>query len=177
MTRFAGASRSRAARECSRANIDRSFVVPHTRRVSERLIFRSHTWRLLASFTVVIWVSAFALCTAHCSLPNGSFLEVEEGKSVLPCHGGPSCPKSEAQPSGAFCITIKNLFAADGAAPILYPPQAGVFTAPFLLLPVTDLFGVSPTLQRVREQDRVERPFTPEVCLGPAFRAHAPPVF
>ena len=155
--------------------IDRFKWMPDNECVSERRTSVSWLWRLLGSFTVALWVSAFTLCTAHCSLPESSLFEAANAESVMPCHGSPSCPTSDTQSAGAFCIMVRDLFAGDVQAFAVYPPEVPDLPAQFLVQALPDLSnsrGDSSSCDAARD----DRPFTPEVSLGPAFRAHAPPL-
>jgi len=93
----------------------------------------------------------------------------------MPCHGTPNCPTSEAQPAGAFCITVRDLFAGEGQALVIYPPEIPDLPEQFLVQALPDLSR--PLACAVGWNNaRDDQPFTPEVSLGPAFRAHAPPL-
>lgn len=140
-----------------------------------RIPLRS-AWRCVAVASVLLWVSAFSLCTAHCSLGKSAPFNaghVDED-APPPCHGGPAKPDSKAPSS--FCFTMKSLF-AQVSSPESAAPDASAAFLPLLPIAFSEARASAPLCARfVRQSCASEWVFTPEVSLGPAFRAHAPPV-
>ena len=146
--------------------------------MSERSTILRPEWRLAACATLVLWVFAFGLCTAHCALGkrHSGAPGVSRVQGLPPCHGCPSNSESESKAASSFCFTIKSLFSDDAAPLKITGPGGTIFFehgAAFLrMVAASELLPTS-----LRERDWGVQPFTPEVCLGPAYRAHAPPVF
>ena len=135
--------------------------------------------RLLAALMLVLFVAAQAACFVHCHFGG------EHGDSAKPsCHGGTSAKASHDKPHSpapsdpapsASCNTLKVLMAGGGAytlaAPVLQP--VAFLAPPSLALSVPEVELDAAFLRQAKTRDWV---FTPEVCLGPAFRSLAPPI-
>ena len=135
--------------------------------------------RCLAVLTLGAFVAAQAACFVHCHFGGG------HGDAAKPsCHGGSSAKASHDKPHppapsdpapSASCNTLKVLMAGSGAytlaAPVLQP--VAFLAPPSLALSVPEVELDAAFLRQAYLRDWV---FTPEVCLGPAFRSHAPPV-
>lgn len=132
--------------------------------------------RSFAGLALVVFVVAQSLCFIHCHLGGGhgnndaqpSCHSSVQAKSH---HNGHDAP---APVPTASCSTLKTMLAG-GDAPTLVAPQLHTH---YLLAPMTlalDASKVQPMAPfscHIRTRDRV---FTPEMCLGPAFRSLAPP--
>jgi hypothetical protein len=134
--------------------------------------------RSLAALALVVFVVAQAMCFVHCNFGGG------HGDKAQPsCHGSPQHAASHdgdddsapsAPSSTAACSTLKTMLAG-GDAPALTAFQAHTL---YLLSPVVlalDATEVQPKASLSRQVRTREWVFTPEVCLGPAFRSLAPP--
>lgn len=135
--------------------------------------------RSLAALTLVLFVAAQAACFAHCYFCGGHGSEA--GPS---CHGVGAAEASHHEPhspapsdpaTSVACVTLKTLVAGGDAytlvAPVLQPVD---FLAPSSLVLNAPEAELDAAFRRqAKTRDWV---FTPEVCLGPAFRSLAPPV-
>lgn len=136
-------------------------------------------WRVCSLVVLILWTTALGLCALHCSLGTKRLFSVQVSchsvsDEVPACHGGGSDPKSD-QPksSGSVCYTLKHLF-ADGPQPSVIIPEIPLFDTAVIAQVVScdaelgSSFGL-------RQDQRREWVFTPEVSLGPAHRSLAPP--
>jgi hypothetical protein len=134
--------------------------------------------RSLAALALVVFVVAQAMCFVHCHFGGG------HGERTQPsCHGSPQHAAShdgddDSAPSApspaAACSTLKTMLAG-GDAPTLTAFQTHTL---YLLSPVVlalDATETQPQAAFSRQAHSREWTFTPEVCLGPAFRSLAPP--
>jgi len=134
--------------------------------------------RSLAAFALVVFVVAQAMCFVHCNFGGG------HGDKAQPsCHGSPQHAAShdgddDSGPSApsptTACSTLKTMLAG-GDAPALISPLLHTL---YLLAPMTlslDAPEVQPKASFSRQDWTRDWVFTPEVCLGPAFRSLAPP--
>lgn len=132
-------------------------------------------WRVAALIALIGWITAFAICSAHCALGQTSHLGESGSEALPPCHGGPTSKNSDSSSEKAtsFCITIKSLF-SEATQLVLQPPDAlALFQPAFAFLCAPDSAALPAEISRPsRPPDFL---FTPEVYLGPAFRIHAPP--
>ncbi|MSU35157.1 MAG: hypothetical protein EXS36_08585 [Pedosphaera sp.] len=139
--------------------------------------------RSLAALALGVFVVAQSLCFLHCNSFDGS------GDKARPsCHGSPKSPVAQnchghdghdrptpsAPSTSLMCPTLKTLLAGSDTPPLVAPPLHTLY-----LLVLISLAMDSPESQReasfscqAHTRDWV---FTPEVCLGPAFRSLAPP--
>ena len=137
-------------------------------------------FRSAAAVTLLFWVAATILCTAHCSI--GVCID-DSGQAS--CHASPSAPShhdddhspgpthDDSSPTPT-CLTLKSVVAS-GNAPALVHPDFSLF---YTLAPLAFAWDVTPSgpATLIFRQARLsEWVFTPEVCLGPAFRSLAPP--
>ena len=137
--------------------------------------------RWFAAVTLVAWIGAQVSCQTHC-LFGGCHDESDDAgcgpTAAATSHHGDDdhAPQPGHHDSGpdTFCLTLKSALASDGASPLVTPHFALFSTlAPFTnASDATDVESVSPFFRQARLREWV---FTPEVCLGPAFRSHAPP--
>lgn len=135
--------------------------------------------RWLAALTLGVFVTAQAACFVHCHFGGG------HGEAAKPsCHGGPSAkalhdePHSPAPSDPApsvSCATLKVLVAGGDAytlgTPVLQPVHFLAPSSLALSAPETELDAAF--RRQAKTRDWV---FTPEMCLGPAFRSLAPPL-
>lgn len=136
--------------------------------------------RSLAGVTALVWIAAQVLCFVHCNFGGG------HGDDLQPsCHGiasppahhddGDSSGSSHNHSSGdVSCVTLKTAL-VNGSSLALTAPQLPVLytLAPFAL--AFDATATEWAAPFTRQAGRDDWVFTPEVCLGPAFRSHAPP--
>lgn len=145
----------------------------HIRQTILRPLLRS-----LAALTLVLFVAAQAACFVHCHFGGG------HGDAAKPsCHGAPMAkthdghtPAAPTVPASSIpCATLKSLLAGGDAYTLVLPVLQPI---DFVLLSF-DALNASEhesNLAHSRQARPREWVFTPEVCLGPAFRSLAPPV-
>ena len=136
--------------------------------------------RSFAAGVLLVWVAAQVLCFAHCNFGVG------HGSSEQPsCHasapspahhedGDSSGPAHHDSSASAACSTLKSALVGSGSVALVQPDFHLLYTlAPVaLMLDMTAAAPTSPSSRQAKARDWV---FTPEVCLGPAHRSHAPP--
>ena len=136
--------------------------------------------RSFAAGALLVWVAAQVLCFAHCNFG------VSHGGSAQPsCHasapsqahhenGDSSAPARHDSSGSAACSTLKSALVSSGSVALALPDFQLLYSlAPVaLMLDVTAAEPTSPSSRQAKARDWV---FTPEVCLGPAHRSHAPP--
>jgi hypothetical protein len=136
--------------------------------------------RCFAAGALFVWLAAQALCFAHCNFG------VSHGGSTQPsCHasapspehhdnGDESAPSHQNSAGSVVCSTLKSALVGSGSAALVQPDFHLLYTlAPVaLMLDMTAAEPTSPSSRQAKARDWV---FTPEVCLGPAFRSLAPP--
>ena len=136
--------------------------------------------RWAAAVTLLCWIAAASLCTAHCAGFCG------HGDAGQPsCHAAaashhdddgdhPSDPAHHDSSPTALCLALK------AALPNLdtgahFPPNSALlhlFAPPTFAVDATSPDRIENDLRQARAREWV---FTPEVCLGPACRSLAPP--
>lgn len=134
--------------------------------------------RSLAALALMVFVVAQAMCFVHCNFGGG------HGDKAQPsCHGSPQHAAShdgdnDSAPSApsptTACSTLETMLAG-GDAPTLTAFQTHTL---YLLAPVAlalDATEIQPDASFSRQVWTRDWVFTPEVCLGPAFRSLAPP--
>jgi len=134
--------------------------------------------RSLAALALVVFVVAQAMCFVHCNFGGGHGDKAQPSCHSSPQHAASHDGDDDSAPSApsptTACSTLKTMLAG-GDAPMLTAFQ----THTLYLLPsvVLALDAAVPRPQAVfgRQAHSREWVFTPEVCLGPAFRSLAPP--
>jgi hypothetical protein len=124
----------------------------------------------------MVFVVAQTMCFIHCHFGGGH----GNSDAQSSCHGSAQAQSHHdghddpAPAPTASCSTLKTMLAG-GDAPTLVAPQ---FHTLYLLTPMTlalDATEVQPKAFFSRQARTRDWVFTPEVCLGPAFRCLAPP--
>ena len=134
--------------------------------------------RSLAALALVVFVVAQAMCFVHCNFGGGHGDKAQPSCPGSPQHANSHDGDDDSAPSApsptAACSTLKTMLAG-GDAPALTAFQAHTL---YLLSPVVldlDATATQPQAAFDRQAHSREWTFTPEVCLGPAFRSLAPP--
>src|SRR6266540_4289306 len=135
-------------------------------------------FRSVAAATLCVWLAAQVLCAAQCDFgvcqgdeehpachgPEPAQSHHDDGDSPAPAHNDSS--------TTATCLTLKDALVS-GSGPVLVPAELHLlYTVPPLALDVT---ATEPASLHSRQAKSCDWVFTPEVCLGPAHRSHAPP--
>ena len=138
----------------------------------------SPLFRSLAALALMVFAAAQALCFVHCNFGGG------HGDTAQPsCHGSPQTTASHDDHDGptpstpaatTTCLTLKTMLAGADAPPLVAPqPHTLYLLAPISL--ALDATEEQPDASFSRQAWTGDWVFTPEVCLGPAFRSLAPP--
>lgn len=134
--------------------------------------------RSLAALALMAFVVAQSMCFVHCHFGGGRGDEAQPS-----CHGSPkraashdgddSSPPSAPSPTAA-CSTLKTMMLGSDAPTL---PAFQIHTLYLLPSVVLALEAGETQAQAAfaRQAHSREWTFTPEVCLGPAFRSLAPP--
>jgi len=142
----------------------------------------SPLFRTSAAVTLLVWLAAYAFCTGHCTLGIGH----GDGELVS-CHSttlsasdhddsdDPSSPTHHDDSSTTTsCLTLKNAVLGSASPPLVQPEFSLLYTLTPAVLAV-ETTSIEATAGFTRQSWRRDWVFTPEVCLGPAHRSHAPP--
>ncbi len=134
-------------------------------------------FRWFAAMTLLLWLGAQALCQAHC-LPGACHDESgtaggHEAATSHSHHDDGQSPAHQDSSADASCETLKSALSSHASSPLIIPEFSVLYTLAPLALDVTAIEPVALFSRDARTRDWV---FTPEVCLGPAFRSLAPPV-
>ena len=145
---------------------------------------RQTTFRpLLRSFAtgaLLVWVAAQVLCFAHCNfgVGHGDFEEAScHGSAPAPAHhddGDSSSPDHHESSASATCSTLKSALVGGSATALVQPDFQLLYPLPPIALALVAT-AAEPTTSFTRQARTRDWVFTPEVCLGPAFRSLAPP--
>ena len=137
--------------------------------------------RTFAAGALLVWVAAQVLCFAHCNFGVGHGDSEEascHGSAPTPAHhddGDSSSPTHDESSASAACSTLKTALLDSGATVLVQPNFHLLYTLTPAALAL-DATAVEPTASFSRQAWRRDWVFTPEVCLGPAFRSLAPPL-
>jgi hypothetical protein len=138
----------------------------------------SPAMRVIAAVVLVGWSLALAICWHHCatgacSSTSKAFQQAQPG-----CHA----PAEDSEPEnskpngmGGACFAKKPFVGEKEIVCVAAAPLQLAYLSTAFQAIALDLANSSEDIQfrNGRSRDWV---FTPEVCLGPAFRSHAPPV-
>lgn len=141
-----------------------------------------------------VWLVAFISATAFCAgdllfshshhdeeraatpsdEPSHEHDAAPPGGSAGHSHGSNS--SGHDSPDGDSCCATLKAVSHSSNSPVLPKLDFAKLTFLRLVLPSQDLNISAPENSPPRQARPSEWVFTPEVCLGPAFRSHAPPV-
>jgi hypothetical protein len=124
-----------------------------------------------AAAIITLWLAALVTCWFHCASGGCTSVGAAKVAKRPSCHGGSSDSKSKTGNS-SDCIA-QSKFSIEAVSAELNAPAPVIlyFSAADFELALSNLN--SPV--DFRPAHTREWVFTPEVCLGPAFRSHAPP--
>ncbi len=137
--------------------------------------------RVTAVATLFAWLGALALCQTECCSGD------EHHSASADHHHADAAPHSHShdhdqgnapgsQKESSFCLSLKSFFHNSSGFSISKPILQPLYELTFALTPSADT-AASSILLRFRQAKPADWVFTPEVCLGPAFRSLAPPSF
>jgi len=141
----------------------------------------SPLFRCFAAVTLLMWLVARVLCAAHCSLGVGHGDDDHascHGSALTASHpddGESSAPTHDDSDATTSCLVLRFVLPDSNALTLVHPEfhQLDTLLLVALALDVAVTDSSTPMFRQASRRDWV---FTPEVCLGPAFRSHAPPV-
>ena len=136
--------------------------------------------RSIAAVVLSLWVAALTLCGAHCSLGT-NHCGSEQGS----CHDsvqadshhedGDSSDSSEHDTkASASCLILKSVLPHSEVVSFVQP-DLNLLSALASITFAFDVSSIKCASLFLRQARLGEWVFTPEVCLGPAFRSLAPP--
>jgi hypothetical protein len=138
---------------------------------------RSPLFRSFAGVAVLVWIAAQVLCFVHCNFGgghgNGKRASCHAPALSQEHHDAPGPTHDDSSPTAA-CLTLKS--ALLGGSLALNAPELPVL---YTLAPIAFALKIAttePAASFSRQTWRRDWVFTPEVCLGPAHRNHAPPL-
>ena len=171
----------RVQRTSEKQSLEQFLIVSTLIGIASRPTSLSPLLRSLAAVTLVVWLAAQMLCTAHCNfgLCHGEAEHAACHDSAQPQahhdHEDSPAPAHDDSSTTAACLTLESALVGD-SVPAMIPPELHLLysLAPVVLaLNATATEPAAPSLRRARRDNWV---LTPEVSLGPAHRSHAPPV-
>lgn len=132
--------------------------------------------RFFAAVALVAWLGALWLCSSECAAeePHSNPGHHEQAASSQHASGEPADSDGHEGHSDFFCDSVKSVFHAR-TGDLVPKPDFGPALILSIPAPVAPVPAESET-----PVSRQAKPwfwvFTPEVCLGPALRSHAPPL-
>ena len=131
--------------------------------------------RWVAAGLLPVWLLAVAHCSLECSAGDSdSYSKAEPGHSTA----GPVTPLRDSDKQGSdddsFCVSLHTLCPTTSPSILVKPDFGLAFTLDFIS-PAQLLAATQPETTVSRQPPDLNRIFTPEVCLGPAFHSLAPP--
>lgn len=140
--------------------------------------------RLWALLWLVVWISASGFCSVeglfghtHDSASRRHAEARDHDHAAVPADGAPGHShdsKNDGDEGDSCCSTLKAVPQTSDSLCIQKPDFAKLAPSHFVLLAHALTF-VEPESRFLRQANYREWVFTPEVCLGAAARAHAPP--
>lgn len=141
--------------------------------------------RICAALMVLVWIVASGFCSAE-SLLGHPELGGEHHSNQAAHHEDEAAPSStdadhshdsDQHKDGdhSCCASLKATPQSGGSANLTKLDFPKSFSLSFLWL-AQALTSVCPEVSVLRQPPGRKWVFTPEVCLGPAFRSHAPPL-
>ena len=125
---------------------------------------------------VLVWLAAVAFCSAE---PLFDHHHDSAAAHTDEHHDADSSNGSESHHSGphddAFCVSLKSIDHSAAVAQLPKPDVSANLDLAFLWIDQQILLE-QPIAAITRQATPRDWVFTPEVCLGPAFRSLAPPV-
>jgi hypothetical protein len=126
--------------------------------------------RIGAALSLLFWVSALATCSTECLCSD----EHSESENIDLAHNSHSHDSGkEDHHAGSFCDSLHSTCLPSTTVESV-KPDFRVFTLNLLAAaPAIEIFCMEAPSSR--QPPDAKWVFTPEVCLGPAFRSLAPP--
>lgn len=143
--------------------------------------------RLWAALSVLVWIAALAQCAMEPLIGNfHSGANHHTASTAHDHHGDEAAPahqetghSHDSDPNGdhgdSCCTSLKAALSNTASFQLTHPDLGQLFALNSLWL-TQALTPVESEISPPRQAKNREWVFTPEVCLGPAFRSHAPPL-
>jgi hypothetical protein len=129
------------------------------------------TLRIYAAALLVVWLAAVGVCSTDC-LGEDSHAEAAHMEKAATTSGQSHDSDSH---DDSLCVSMHSLCPAQANTILIKPDFGLAFTLDFVsTAQIVDVAAPETFVSR-QPPDR-EFVFTPEVCLGAAFRSLAPPV-
>lgn len=140
---------------------------------------RSRLFRSFAVGVLLLWVAAQALCFGHCNFGVRVTVAEMTATSHAPAQKPVSeshscCPKPGNAADGSVCATLKSALVDNDPSGTTQPNLSPLYTLALFSI-VLETTASAPSAPIFRPAEKHDWVFTPEVCLGPAFRSLAPP--
>ena len=130
-------------------------------------------WRICAALLALVWVAAFAICSTDGLGGHSDSDHAARAAQTEPAHGHSDSDKHDEH-DDSFCVALHSVCLAS-ASPTLTKPDFGLAFAQDFAFITHSIPLHAPETAIFRQPPEREWVFTPEVCLGPALRSHAPP--
>lgn len=128
--------------------------------------------RLVAAAMLLVWVTAVAACSTECSCADSDSDQMAPA-SLADSHGHSHDTDRDCDHDDSLCTSLHSLTPVSTVT-ILARPDFGA--CPLAVLSPAQLIAVAPAETSIsRQPPERDWVFTPEVCLGAAFRSLAPP--
>ena len=135
--------------------------------------------RFIAAAMILVWVGAIALCQTYCCSGD------EHHSDSADHHHADAAPHSHShdqddsnapgnEKESSFCLSLKSLLHNSSGLSLSKPAPLPLYELTFAPEAIGDTATpfIALHFRQAKPGDWV---FTPEVCLGPAFRSLAPP--
>lgn len=125
---------------------------------------------VLSAATLLVWIAALILCTAHCSfgMSHGA------AKSAC-CKAEGKKPSGKNEPaSNLSCLTFKSALVSDYSSVAFGIESSHLYDLSNFSAVLNTAF-LKPTPLSLRQSWQRKLSFTPAVCLKSANQSHAPP--
>ena len=130
--------------------------------------------RFAAAGTLLVWLSAVAMCQAHCCGDNcgnddHAGAKIALHNSAANSHDG----DKDNHHDDSACLTLKSALQSNHGIALVKPDFHFLYSMALVTL-APDPAAIEP-VTTLRQNGRCDWAFTPEVCLGPALHSLAPP--
>ncbi len=138
--------------------------------------------RLFAALSVLIWLSATSYCSLESFVGHGEAKDHHVGQVAN--HAADESHEDADHPHDSdknghdqeSCCDSLQTTPQYGSSLVLLKPDLGKLPSLSFLWLARTLTLDAPEPTPPRQAQHADWIFTPEVCLGPAFRSHAPPL-
>lgn len=143
--------------------------------------------RIGAALLLLVWLAATGLCSAEHLISHTESAGAHDPGSAVDHHdaapsdadSGHSHDSDKHDGDRHSCCDSPKILPQSAQSSLLAKPDFGKAFSVTAILLAQELTHVQANTAALSVRHAAERnwAFTPEVCLGPAFRSHAPPVF